>query len=55
MFFGLLNICMPARFYGTLKTHEPEKSFPMRAIVLIIGSPPYGKPKFLVNTTAYLK
>ena len=45
---------MLATFYGILKKHEPEKSFPKRAVVLNIGSPSYGTSKCLVKITAYL-
>ena len=32
---------------GTIKAHKPEKNYPLRNIVLIIGTPAYGKSKYL--------
>ena len=34
---------------GTIKAHKPEKNYPLRNIVLIIGTPAYGKSKYLVE------
>ena len=41
--------CIPPRLCGTLKAHRPEKNYPMRAVVSIIISPPYGTSKYLVK------
>ena len=37
------------RLYGTIKAHKPEKNYPMRTIVSIIGTPAYGISKYLVE------
>ena len=41
--------CIPPRLYGTLKAHEAEKNYPMRAVVSTIGSPVYGTSKYFVK------
>ena len=40
---------IPPRLYGTIKAPKTEKNFPMRVIVSIIGTPPYGISKYLVD------
>ena len=40
---------IPLRLYGTIKTHKPEKNYPMRTIVSTIGTPAYGITKYLVE------
>ena len=37
--------------YGAIKAHKPEKNYPMRIIVLTVGTPVYGLSKYLVNIT----
>ena len=37
------------RLYGTIKAHKRDKNFAMRVIVSIIGRPPYGISKYLVD------
>ena len=40
---------IPPRLYGTIKVHKLNKNFPMQVIVSIIGTPPYGISKYLVD------
>ena len=40
---------IPPRMYGTLKSHKPEKNYPMRIVVSTIGTPSYGISKYLVS------
>ena len=35
--------------YGTVKANKPEKNYPLRTALSIIGRPPYGKSKCLVK------
>ena len=35
--------------YGVIKAHKPEKCYPMRAIVLTVGTPPYVISQYLVE------
>ena len=37
------------RLYGTVKAHKPEENYPMRTIVLTIGTPAYGISKYLAK------
>ena len=37
------------RLYGTIKAHKRDKNFAMRVTVSIIGRPPYGISKYLVD------
>nr|XP_047127809.1 uncharacterized protein LOC124808648 [Hydra vulgaris] len=41
---------IPPRLYGVVKAHKPEKSYPMRIIISIIGTPNHGISEFLVKT-----
>ena len=40
---------IPPRLYGVVKTHKPDKNYPMRTIVSTIGTVPYGTSKYLVE------
>ena len=40
---------IPPQLYGTIKAHKSEKNYPMRTIVLTIGTPAYGISKYLVE------
>ena len=42
---------IPPRLYGVIKAHKPEKCYLMAAIVLTIGTPPYGISQYLVDLT----
>ena len=35
--------------YGLIKSHKPEKSYPIRITESTIGSPSYGIPNYLVK------
>lgn len=35
--------------YGTVKTHKPEKNYPMRIVVSTIGTPSYKSSEYLVK------
>ena len=37
------------RLNRTLKAHKPDQKLPMRVVVSVIGSPPYGTSKYLVK------
>ena len=40
---------IPLRMYGTVKTHKPEKNYPMRIVVSTIGTPSYKTSEYLVK------
>ena len=40
---------IPPRCCGVIKAHKLEKCYPMRAIVLTIGTPPYGICQYLIS------
>ena len=40
---------IPPRYCGVIKAHKLEKCYPMRAIVLTIGTPPYGICQYLIS------
>ena len=40
---------IPPRLYDTIKSHKPEKNYPIRIIVSTIGAPAYGISKYLVE------
>ena len=40
---------IPPRYCGVIKAHKLEKCYPMPAIVLTIGTPPYGICQYLIS------